>query len=163
MKKKTLIIVAVVAIVAIAGILVLKPFSKKETMTAFNTVKVEKGNIANIVTATGTIEAIKTVNVGTQVSGILQHVYVDFNDNVKQGQLLAKLDETSLQAQFDQSQAAVNQAQAQLTYQEATYDRVKALFDKKLVAQADFDQAVFNLENSKGSLATQNLLSPELK
>jgi HlyD family secretion protein len=116
-------------------------------------VKVEKGNISNTVTATGTIEAIKTVNVGTQVSGILQHVYVDFNDNVKQGQLLARLDETSLQAQLDQSQSAVNQAQAQLNFQEATYNRLKVLYDKKLIAQADFDQAVFNFENSKGSLS----------
>jgi HlyD family secretion protein len=153
MKKKTLIIVAVVAVVAIAAILALKPFSKKEAVISFNTVKVEKGKISNVVTATGTIEAIKTVNVGTQVSGILEHVYVDFNDNVKQGQLLAQLDKTSLQAQLDQSQTSVNQAQAQLTYQEATYDRLKALFDKKLVAQADFDQAVYNLENAKGALA----------
>jgi len=153
MKKKTLIIVAVIAIIAIASILALKPFSKKEAAVSFNTVKVEKATITNTVTATGTIEAIKTVNVGTQVSGILQHVYVDFNDNVKQGQLLARLDETSLQAQFDQSQSAVNQAQAQLTYQQATYDRLKVLFDKKLIAQADFDQAVFNLENAKGSLS----------
>jgi len=153
MKKKTLIIVAVLAIIAIAAVLALKPFSKKEAAVTFNTVKVEKATITNTVTATGTIEAIKTVNVGTQVSGILQHVYVDFNDNVKQGQLLARLDETSLQAQFDQSQSAVNQAQAQLTYQQATYDRLKVLFDKKLIAQADFDQAVFNLENAKGSLA----------
>jgi HlyD family secretion protein len=153
MKKKTLIIIAVIAVIGIAAVLALKPFSKKEEAVNFNTIKVEKGTITNTVTATGTIEAIKTVNVGTQVSGILQHVYVDFNDNVKQGQLLARLDETSLQAQLDQSQSAVNQAQAQLTYQQATYDRLKALYDKKLIAQADFDQAVFNLENAKGSLA----------
>jgi HlyD family secretion protein len=153
MKKKTLIIIGVVAVIAIAAILALKPFSKKEAIVSFNTVKVEKGNITNTVTATGTIEAIKTVNVGTQVSGILQHVYVDFNDNVKQGQLLARLDETALQAQFDQSQSAVNQAQAQLNFQQATYDRLKVLYDKKLIAQADFDQAVYNFENAKGSLA----------
>jgi HlyD family secretion protein len=153
MKKKALIIVAAVAVIVIAGILALKPFSKKEAAVNFNTIKVEKGNITNTVTATGTIEAIKTVNVGTQVSGILQHVYVDFNDNVKQGQLLAQLDKTSLQAQLDQSQSAVNQAQAQLNYQEATYNRLKVLFDKKLIAQADFDQAVYNFENAKGSLA----------
>ena len=59
--------------------------------------------------------------------------------------MLARLDETSLKAQLDQSQSAVNQAQAQLTYQEATYNRLKVLFDKKLIAQADFDQAVYNL------------------
>jgi HlyD family secretion protein len=153
MKKKTLLIIGVVAVIAIAAILALKPFSKKEAAVSFNTVKVEKGNITNTVTATGTIEAIKTVNVGTQVSGILQHVYVDFNDNVKQGQLLARLDETALQAQFDQSQSAVNQAQAQLNFEQATYDRLKVLYDKKLIAQSDFDQAVYNFENAKGSLA----------
>jgi HlyD family secretion protein len=153
MKKKVLIIIAVVVVIVIAALLALKPFSKKETTVIFDTVKVEKGNITNTVTATGTIEAIKTVNVGTQVSGILQHVYVDFNDIVKQGQLLAKLDETALRAQLDQSQSAVNQAQAQLNFQEATYNRLKVLYDKKLIAQADFDQAVYNYENSKGSLS----------
>ncbi len=153
MKKKTLIIISVVLVVLVAALLVLKPFSKKDAAVSFETVKVEKGNITNTVTATGTIEAIKTVNVGTQVSGILQHVYVDFNDNVKQGQLLAKLDETSLQAQLDQSQSSVNQAQAQLNYQEANYERLKVLFEKKLIAKADFDQAVYNYENSKGSLS----------
>jgi HlyD family secretion protein len=153
MKKKALIIIGIVTVLAIVAILALKPFSKKDTAVIFNTVKVELGNISNTVTATGTIEAIKTVNVGTQVSGILQHVYVDFNDNVKQGQLLARLDETALQEQFDQSQSAVNQAQAQLNFQEATYDRLKVLYDKKLIAQADFDQAVYNFENAKGSLA----------
>lgn len=152
MKKKVLITGAFVLVTAIAGLFVLKPFNKKKAEVSFSTVKVEKGQITNTVTATGTIEAIKTVNVGTQVSGILQHVYVDFNDNVKQGQLLARLDETSLQAQLDQSQSAVNQAQAQLTYQEATYNRLKVLYDKKLIAQADYDQAVYNYENAKGSL-----------
>ena len=153
MEMKKLLIIAAVSVLGICAILALKPFSKKEAAVTFETVKVEKGNISNTVTATGTIEAIKTVNVGTQVSGILQNVYVDFNDNVKQGQLLAKLDETSLRAQLDQSQSAVNQAQAQLNFQEASYNRLKVLFDKKLIAQADFDQAVFNYENSKGSLS----------
>jgi HlyD family secretion protein len=153
MKKKTLITTGIIAIIGIAAILILKPFSKKDAAVSFDTVKVEKGNISNIVRASGSIEAIKTVNVGTQVSGILEHVYVDFNDNVKEGQLLAKLDETSLKAQLDQSQSAVNMAQAQLNFQEATYNRLKVLFEKKLIAQADFDQAVFNYENSKGSLS----------
>ncbi len=152
MKKKWLIIIGVI-LVAVVLVLALKPFAKKETATSFETVKVEKGNISNTVTATGTIQALKTVNVGTQVSGILQHVYVDFNYNVKQGQILAKLDETPLQTQLDQSQSALNQAQAQLNYQEATYNRLKVLFDKKLISQSDYDQAVFNYENSKGSLS----------
>lgn len=152
MKKKVLIIVGIIAVAAIA-LLIFKPFSKKTAEYTFDTVKVEKGNITNTVTATGTIEAITTVEVGTQVSGIIEHVYVDFNDNVKRGQVLAKLDETALRAQLEQSQASVDQAQAQLNYEEATYNRLKVLFDKNLIAQADYDQAVYNYQNSKASLS----------
>lgn len=151
MKPKTFIIIGI-AIVAVIGILALKPFSKKETSVSFETVKVQSGTISNTVTATGTIQAIKSITVGTQVSGIIQHIYVDFNDRVKQGQLLAKLDEVPLRSQLEQSQSAVDQAQAQLNYQEATYKRIKVLYDKELVAQADYDQAVYNYENSKASL-----------
>jgi HlyD family secretion protein len=140
-------------VIATAGLLILKPFFKKKTDVSYNTVKVEKGRIASAVTATGTIQAIKTVNVGTQVSGIVQHLYADFNDHVRQGQLLAKLDTTALKAQLDQSQALVHQAQAQLTYQEATYNRLKVLYDEKLISQADYDQALYYYENAKGALS----------
>ncbi|MDP4222830.1 MAG: efflux RND transporter periplasmic adaptor subunit [Bacteroidota bacterium] len=152
MKKKVLIGSGIV-LAAAAVILIFSRFSKKEAEYSFDTVKVERGNITNTVTATGTIEAITTVKVGTQVSGIIEHVYADFNDNVKQGQVLARLDETSLKAQVQQSQASVDQAQAQLHFEEATYNRLKVLFDKNLIAQADYDQALFNYENSKASLS----------
>jgi HlyD family secretion protein len=151
MKKKVLIVIGIVAFALIA-ILAFKPFAKKKAEYTFDTVKVEKGSITNTVTATGTIEAIQTISVGTQVSGLIEHIYVDFNDNVKKGQVLAKLDETALKAQLEQSQSQVNQAQAQLNYEEATYTRLKALFDKSLIAQADYDQAVYNYENAKGAL-----------
>jgi HlyD family secretion protein len=153
MKKKTLIIFGVVAVIAIASILALKPFSKKKEVVNFNTVKVEKGNISNTVTATGTLQANKTVNVGTQVSGIILHIYVDFNDHVKQGQLLAKLDETPLRTQLAQSQSAVDQAVSQLHFQEATYNRLKVLYDKQLIAQTDYDQALYNFENAKAAVS----------
>ena len=153
MKRKRLIIVGIIIIAVALLVFALKPFEKKKAATSFETVKVEKGNISNTVKATGTIEALKSVNVGTQVSGILLHVYVDFNDNVKQGQILAKLDETPLLTSLDQSQSALNQAQAQLNYQEATYNRLKVLYDKKLISQSDYDQAVYNYENAKGSLS----------
>jgi HlyD family secretion protein len=151
MKKKTLIIVAVA--VVIIAVLALKPFSKKSSAVTFETAKVERGSISNVVTATGTIEAITTVQVGTQVSGIISHVYVDFNDNVKQGQVLARLDETALRAQLDQSQSQVDQAQAQLDFQQSNYNRLKPLYDKGLIAQADYDQALFNYENAKAALS----------
>lgn len=152
MKKKVLTIIGIIAVAAIA-LLVFNPFLKKEAEYTFDTVKVGKGNISNTVTSTGTVEAMTTVEVGTQVSGIIEHVYVDFNDNVKQGQILARLDETSLRAQLQQSQASLDQAQAQLNYQEATWNRLKALYDKNLIAKADYDQALYNYENAKASLS----------
>ncbi len=151
MKKKALIIVGLIA-AALIVLAVFRPFKEKTAEFTFETVKVAKGDITNTVTSTGTLEAITTVEVGTQVSGIIEHVYVDFNDNVKQGQVLARLDETPLRAQVEQSQASVDQARAQLDFQEATYNRMKALYEKNLIAQADYDQAVYNYQNSKASL-----------
>jgi len=151
MKKKTLIIIGPI-LGALIVLAVLKPFRAKTAEYSFETVKVAKGDITNTVTSTGTLEAITTVEVGTQVSGIIEHVYVDFNDNVKQGQVLARLDETPLRAQVEQSQASVDQAKAHLDFQEATYNRMKVLYEKNLIAQADYDQAVYNYQNSRASL-----------
>lgn len=153
MKKKTLITGAVL-VLAITALLALKPFGRKEAAVTFETTKVERGTISNTVTATGTIEAIVTVRVGTQVSGILKGVYVDFNDNVKKGQLLAQLDETSLKAQLEQSQSQVDQALAQFSYNESTYRRLKALYEKNLISQAEYDQALYNYENSKAAVTS---------
>jgi HlyD family secretion protein len=152
MKKKILIIIASIALIGIVSFLVIKKISRKESQVTFETVKVQSGKISNNVTATGTIQALKTVNVGTQVSGIIQKIYVDFNDNVKKGELLAKLDETPNRSQLDQAQANLDQAQAQFDYQKATYERLKGLFDKNLIAKADYDQALYNYENSKAAV-----------
>ncbi len=153
MKKRILIIVGIVIVVAAAALLSLRFFREKKVEYKFDTVKVEKGSITNTVTATGTIQAIKTISVGTQVSGLIDKIYVDFNDVVKKGQVLAKLDTTALRAQLDQSRSQVDQAQAQLNYQKATYDRLKGLYDKNLIAQADYDQAEFNYKNAVASLS----------
>ncbi len=151
MKTRTYIITGTVAAAAIL-LLAIKPFGVKEKDYVIETVKVERGLITNPVKASGTIEAITTVDVGTQVSGIIKNVYVDFNDNVKEGQVLAKIDETNLLEQLKQSQAGLDQAQAQLNYQQATFSRIKALYEKQLVAESEYDQALFNLENSKASV-----------
>lgn len=147
MKKKYLYI-GLAVVVLVAGYFVFRSLRRAERTFSFETAKVEKGSISNTVTATGTLEAIKTVAVGTQVSGVIEKIYADFNSQVKKGQLLAQLDETPLQAQLDQSKATVDQAQAQLKYQKATYERYKALVAKKLIAQADFDQAEYNYQNA---------------
>lgn len=150
--KNKVFIFAGIGIILIVCLLIFKPFGKKNAPYTFETVRVEKGKISNVVTATGTIEAVTSVEVGTQVSGIIEKIYVDFNDQVKQGQLLAQLDKKQLSAQLEQSKATLDQAQAQLTYQESTFKRLKVLYEKQLIAQSDYDQALYNYENAKATV-----------
>ncbi len=154
MKHKKVIygILSIIALTIIAILFI----SNRNTGSnvVFDTAKVVKGDIINTVTATGTIQDTVTVQVGTQVSGVIAKIFVDFNSVVKKGQLLAKLDETPLKAALDQSKAAVESAEADFKYKEATYERSKALMDKNLIAKADWDQAVYNYESSKANLAS---------
>ena len=151
--KKSLIYIGSAVVVLAAGFLIYKSVTKTKQTVSIETAKVERGTISNTVTATGTLEAVKTVAVGTQVSGVIEKIFADFNSQVKKGQLLAQLDETPLIAQLDQSKASVDQAEAQVKYQKATYERYKALLAKKLIAQADFDQVEYNYNNALGSLS----------
>lgn len=151
MKKRNIVIFLALIIIMAGGWYFISKRSSGKTMT-FETVTVTRGNISNTVTATGTIQAITTVQVGTQVSGVIKKIYVDYNSRVKKGQLLAQLDETPLRAALDQSKAAVEAAQADLQYKKETYDRNQVLFDKQLISKAEWDQAVYNYETSKANL-----------
>lgn len=151
--KKIVTYIAILAGVILVGFFVLRSFRSAEQSFNFETVKISKGSISNTVTASGTLEAITTVEVGTQVSGVIQKIYVDFNSEVKKGQLLAQLDETPLKAQLEQSKASVDQAQAEVDYQKANYERNKILAEKKLIAQSDYDLVVYNYNKAKASLA----------
>lgn len=150
MKKKTLYIGA--AVVIVTGGLIYGLSSGKAESIKLETAKISRGNVSNIITASGALEAVETVEVGTQVSGVIQKIYVDYNSQVKRGQLLAQLDETPLRAQLDQSKASVDQAEAQVKYQKATYDRYKTLIEKKLIAQTDFDLQEYNYNNAVAAL-----------
>lgn len=151
MKKKIIYIGG--AIIALVVIFLFVKGSKTSNATfAIETGKIERGNISNTVTATGTLEAITTVEVGTQVSGVIDNIFVDFNSQVKKGQLLAKIDETPLRAQLDQSKASVDNSEAELTYQKATYDRYKVLYEKQLIAQSDYDLALYNYNKAQANL-----------
>jgi len=119
---------------------------------AVETTRLSRGTISNTVTATGTLEAVKTVEVGTQVSGVIEKIFVDYNSKVKKGQVLAKLDETPLIAQLEQSKANVDQAEAEVNYQKSNFERNKALADKKLIAQSDYDLVVYNYQKAVASL-----------
>jgi HlyD family secretion protein len=120
----------------------------------YETAIVKKGSIVNTITATGTVEADTTVLIGTQVSGVINKIYVDFNSHVKKGQLLAELDKTPLQTQVQQAQASLDDSKSEVEFQSATYERYKALLDKKLVAQADYDQVKYNYDKARANLKT---------
>ena len=150
--KKKLLFIGFGIILLVISLFVYKSFGSADKTVSFETAKISRGTISNTVTATGTLEAIKTVEVGTQVSGVIEKIYVDFNSQVKKGQLLAQLDETPLLAQLAQSKATVDQSEAEVKYQKATYERYKALIDKKLIAQSDFDLAEYNYNKAVATL-----------
>ncbi|MCW0482355.1 efflux RND transporter periplasmic adaptor subunit [Gaoshiqia sediminis] len=151
MKKKIIYSILAVAIIA-AGIISFWSFSKAGQTVELETAAVIRGEISDVITATGTLEAVETVEVGTQVSGVIRKIYVDYNSQVKKGQLLARLDETPLVAQLEQSKATVDQAEAEVQYQKATYDRYQVLIEKKLIAQSDYDLVVYNYNKAVASL-----------
>lgn len=167
---------AVVWIVVIAAVLVAAFFilHKRESETAdkYRTTVVDRGNITETVTATGTISAVTTVQVGSQVSGIIAHLYADFNSPVKKGQLLAELDPTPFRATVEQRKAALDQAQVQLRNAEINFRRQQRLLKENLIAQADYDSAkaqrdaaVAVVDQAKGALtqAETNLKYTEIR
>ena len=151
-KKETLVIVAVAAIGALAVWLL--SGGKKEEKITFDTAAVAPANIMNSITATGTIEPVTSVTVGTQVSGIVSKLFVDYNSVVKKGQVIAELDKTNLMSQLNTAKTQLATAQSQLNYQTANYKRYKTLFEKGLVAADDFDNAKLSYTQAKEQVAS---------
>lgn len=151
-KKKALVIAAVAAIAALAVWLL--SGGKKEEKITFDTAAVAPANIMNSITATGTIEPVTSVTVGTQVSGIVSKLFVDYNSVVKKGQVIAELDKTNLMSQLNTAKTQLATAQSQLNYQTANYNRYKTLFEKGLVAADDFDNAKLSYTQAKEQVAS---------
>ncbi|HVX49362.1 MAG TPA: efflux RND transporter periplasmic adaptor subunit [Chitinophagaceae bacterium] len=131
--------------------------AKKEEQVIVVTQKPQVGNISTSVTSTGRVQPVDTVLVGTQISGPIQSIYVDFNDKVKKGQLLAQIDPTVLQAQLQQIQANYASAQSQLTYAKTTYDRQTKLYNVGAVSQVDEETALNSYNTAKAQV--ENLQS----
>jgi len=150
--KKIWIGVGVVALL----ILVYFLFSggKKEEKVSFETAKVEKKNIHTSITATGTIEPVTSVTVGTQVSGIVSKLYVDYNSVVKKGQIIAELDKTNLTSELNTAKANLASAQSTLDYEKANHDRYKTLFDKGLVSANDYENARLSYEKARQTVTS---------
>lgn len=117
----------------------------------FKTAVVEKGNIANTVTSTGTVEPVNSVDVGTQVSGIIDKIYVDFNSQVKAGQVIAELDKSTLKANLQSAEANLASSKAELTYQKANYNRIKSLYDRQVISDVEMEQAQYQYDKAKAS------------
>lgn len=125
------------------------------TKVTYRTEPVSKQNISTTITATGTIEPVTEVEVGTQVSGIIDKIYVDYNSEVHRGQIIAELDKTNLLSELASAQSNLANAQASLTYQTANYKRYKTLHEKGLVSANDFENARLSYEQAMQQVKVQ--------
>ena len=148
---KNSIIVLVAAIVVFFGY---KYFTtEKKASIAAQTVKLSKQNVTTSVTATGTVEPVDQVDVGTQVSGIINHIYADYNSPVKKGQLLAELDKTNLQESVNNALAQYNASLNELNYYQQNYNRQNNMYKSGVISKADYEQAAYQVKNSQETVS----------
>ncbi len=149
--KKALVGAVIVAAVVVAGVLLLS--KDKKGGPKFRKEKVTKGSVVATVSATGTLSAVTTVKVGSQVSGIISRLHADFNSAVRKGQLLAELDPTPFQATVDQRRADLERAKVELRNAELVLARAKKLLEAQLQAQSEYDTAKANRDGAAASVA----------
>ena len=128
---------------------------KKEEKVSFETIKVEKKNIHTSITATGTIEPVTSVTVGTQVSGIVSKLYVDYNSVVKKGQVIAELDRTNLISELNTAKANLASSESSMAYEKANYSRYKTLYDKGLVSADEYESALLSYRKAMEDVNTK--------
>jgi HlyD family secretion protein len=156
MKKLILIVVVLVLVGVGAGAYYMsRPAKEPDVRTA----PLTRGDIVDVVAATGTLQAVTTVEVGTQVGGIIQELYADFNSIVRKGQVIARLDPTLLQTQIEQQRANVTRSEADLDRLKVALadaqqklDRSKALSEKNLLAKTDLDTAIVNVQSAQAQI-----------
>lgn len=124
--------------------------SEKERIS-WQTEKVVRNSMSEMVSATGTVEPVTQVDVGTQVSGIVDKIYVDYNSVVSKGQLIAEMDKVTLQAELESQEAQLANAEAEYHYQQKNYARSKVLFEKQLISDSDYETATYDYEKAKSS------------
>lgn len=144
----------IVLIAAIVVFFVYRYFaSDKKTNIVVQTVKMTGQNVTTSVTATGTVEPVDQVEVGTQVSGIINHIYADYNSQVKKGQLLAELDKTNLQESVNNALAQYNAALNELNYYQQNYSRQSNMYKAGVISKADYEQAAYQIKNSQQTVS----------
>ena len=145
MKKIVTIIIAIAVIVG--AFFFFRSGDKK--VTTYETVELKKGSINNTVTATGTIEPITKVDVGTQVSGTISHIYVDYNSVVTKGQLLAELDRKLLEAELKSEMANLKSSKSEFEYQDKNFKRLHQLHEKNLISETEYEEALYQYEKAQ--------------
>ena len=151
--KKTWIIVAAIAVIGVIAYLLLSG-GKKEEKVEFETAQLTMGNIQTTITATGTIEPVTSVTVGTQVSGIVSKLYVDYNSVVKKGQVIAELDKTNLTSELNTARANLSSAQSTLNYEQTNFNRYQTLYNKGLVSADEYETAKLSYLKAKEQVNT---------
>lgn len=152
-KKKRIFIYAIIVSVIVAGI-VFMTIRNGQYELNFNTAQAQQDSLEINVTATGEIQPLYQVEVGTQVSGIVEKLYVDFNSEVKKGQLLAELDRSTLMEMINQSKANLSDAESNLTFAKQNYERIKQLYENKAATQASFEEASNAYVQAKNRVTT---------
>ena len=142
------------AVVIVALVIWMCSGGKKEETVEFETAKAERLDIHTTITATGTIEPVTSVTVGTQVSGIVSKLYVDYNSVVKKGQVIAELDKTNLMSELNRAKADLTSAESTLAYETANFKRYQTLFDKGLVSANDYESAKLSYEKARQTAAS---------
>lgn len=153
MKKISKIWWIVIALILGTAVFFMLSNGKKKEEVSFTTEKAQKANISQSITATGTIEPVTSVTVGTQVSGIVSHLYVDYNSEVKKGQVIAELDKTNLTSSLKTAQANKQSVLSNLNYQKANYERYKTLYDKGLISASEYEAAQLSYQQAREQLA----------
>jgi HlyD family secretion protein len=156
MNKKRIAAAAAVVVLAAGGVAIYRRADAKQT-PAYRFATVTRGNLESTVSATGALSAVKTVQVGTQVSGQIAAIYADFNQKVKKGQLLARIDPTLQQQAVQDAQAGVERVQSQATMSKEEYDREKTLFDSKVITASEFNTAQSNYEVGKANMKSAQI------
>lgn len=154
LSKKALWGIIAAAILLLLVIIFIAVKKGKHTEMQINTARCNIDSVEVMVTATGELQPVYKVEVGTQVSGIVQKIHVDFNSVVKKGQLLAELDRSNLNEQLTQAQTSVSNARSNLTLAQQQYDRIKALYDNKAATQESYESATNTLNQAKNQLKT---------
>ena len=150
MNKKKLII-GIVGVLVVAGGIWFFTGKTSKGGIRLETAKVGRSSISNTVTATGTVEPVTEVEVGTQVSGIIDKLYADNNGVVKAGQLIAEMDKVNLKAELASAEAQLASSKSEFEYQQKNYARNKILFEKKLISDSDYETSTYNYEKAKAA------------